>query len=133
MPANALGRRPVPVVLAGALAIAFSGILYRYADVSPTTGAFFRCAWALAPLWLLIALLIKLDSRGPIFYKQERVGMDGRLRERRHVPRSDLPVLDPARTYEHDFAAVDGTDGDEFLRHGDPVLAWWMSEAAVFR
>jgi len=33
----------------------------------------------LAPLWLLIALLIKLDSRGPIFYKQERVGMDGRV------------------------------------------------------
>lgn len=33
----------------------------------------------LAPLWLLIALLIKLDSRGPIFYTQERVGMDGRL------------------------------------------------------
>jgi drug/metabolite transporter (DMT)-like permease len=53
MPANALGRRPVLVVLAGALAIAFSGILYRYADVSPTTGAFFRCAWALPPLWLL--------------------------------------------------------------------------------
>jgi len=33
----------------------------------------------LFPLWLLIALLIKLDSRGPIFYTQERVGMDGRL------------------------------------------------------
>ena len=33
----------------------------------------------LAPLWLLIAVLIKLDSRGPIFYKQERVGMDGRV------------------------------------------------------
>ena len=33
----------------------------------------------LAPLWLLVALLIKLDSRGPIFYKQERVGMDGRI------------------------------------------------------
>jgi len=31
----------------------------------------------LSPLWLLIALLIKLDSRGPVFYKQERVGMDG--------------------------------------------------------
>src|SRR5205807_564649 len=29
----------------------------------------------LAPLWLLIALLIKLDSRGAVFYKQERVGM----------------------------------------------------------
>ncbi len=33
----------------------------------------------LSPLWLLIALLIKLDSRGPVFYTQERVGMDGRL------------------------------------------------------
>ena len=33
----------------------------------------------LFPLWLLIALLIKLDSKGPVFYTQERVGMDGRL------------------------------------------------------
>ncbi|HSD47670.1 MAG TPA: sugar transferase [Pyrinomonadaceae bacterium] len=33
----------------------------------------------LFPLWLLLAILIKLDSRGPIFYTQERVGMDGRL------------------------------------------------------
>jgi exopolysaccharide biosynthesis polyprenyl glycosylphosphotransferase len=33
----------------------------------------------LSPLWLLIALLIKFDSRGPVFYVQERVGMDGRI------------------------------------------------------
>jgi exopolysaccharide biosynthesis polyprenyl glycosylphosphotransferase len=33
----------------------------------------------LFPLWFLIALLIKLDSKGPVFYTQERVGMDGRL------------------------------------------------------
>jgi exopolysaccharide biosynthesis polyprenyl glycosylphosphotransferase len=33
----------------------------------------------LFPLWLLIALLIKIDSKGPVFYTQERVGMDGRL------------------------------------------------------
>jgi len=32
-----------------------------------------------APVWLLIALWIKLDSRGPVFYTQERVGMDGRI------------------------------------------------------
>jgi exopolysaccharide biosynthesis polyprenyl glycosylphosphotransferase len=31
------------------------------------------------PLWILITLLIKIDSRGPVFYKQERVGMDGRV------------------------------------------------------
>ena len=33
----------------------------------------------LSPLWILTALLIKLDSRGPVLYKQERVGMDGRI------------------------------------------------------
>ena len=33
----------------------------------------------LLPLWLFIALLIKLDSKGTVFYTQERVGMDGRL------------------------------------------------------
>ena len=30
------------------------------------------------PVWLLIALLVKLTSRGPVFYVQPRVGMDGR-------------------------------------------------------
>ena len=33
---------------------------------------------ALSPLWLLIALSIKLDSRGSVLFKQERIGMDGR-------------------------------------------------------
>jgi exopolysaccharide biosynthesis polyprenyl glycosylphosphotransferase len=33
----------------------------------------------LAPLWTLIAILIKLDSKGSILFKQERVGMDGRI------------------------------------------------------
>lgn len=32
----------------------------------------------LSPLMLLIALLIKLDSKGPVFYTQERVGLDGK-------------------------------------------------------
>jgi Undecaprenyl-phosphate glucose phosphotransferase len=30
-----------------------------------------------APLMLLISLLIKITSQGPVFYKQERMGMDG--------------------------------------------------------
>jgi drug/metabolite transporter (DMT)-like permease len=45
--------RPVGAALGGALAIAFSGILYRFAEVSPESGAFFRCLYALPPLWLL--------------------------------------------------------------------------------
>lgn len=32
-----------------------------------------------SPIWLLISILIKLDSRGAILFKQERVGMDGRI------------------------------------------------------
>jgi exopolysaccharide biosynthesis polyprenyl glycosylphosphotransferase len=32
----------------------------------------------LSPLTILIAILIKFDSKGNIFYKQKRVGMDGR-------------------------------------------------------
>jgi drug/metabolite transporter (DMT)-like permease len=46
-------RYPVPSALAGALAIAFSGLMYRWADVSPSTGAFWRCAYAVPPLLLL--------------------------------------------------------------------------------
>ena len=32
-----------------------------------------------APLWLVIAVAIKLESRGPVVYRQERVGMDGHV------------------------------------------------------
>ncbi|MBA3263024.1 MAG: DMT family transporter [Thermoleophilaceae bacterium] len=46
-------ERPVLAGLLGALVIAFSAILVRLADVSPTTAAFFRCAYALPPLALL--------------------------------------------------------------------------------
>ncbi len=31
------------------------------------------------PLFALTALLLKLDSRGPVFYRQTRVGLDGRI------------------------------------------------------
>jgi drug/metabolite transporter (DMT)-like permease len=57
------GDRPVAAALAGALGIAFSGILYRYSDVSPETGAFFRCLYAVPPLWLLARL--EAGSLGP--------------------------------------------------------------------
>jgi exopolysaccharide biosynthesis polyprenyl glycosylphosphotransferase len=33
---------------------------------------------AFSPVWLLVALAIKIDSRGPVLYKQQRVGKDGK-------------------------------------------------------
>ncbi len=50
-------------------------IAKRLSDIVIATFAFLL----LSPLWLIVAVLIKLDSRGPVFYKQERVGMDGRI------------------------------------------------------
>ena len=38
-------------------------------------------AFITAPVLGVIALLIKLEDRGPVFYKQQRVGRDGRLFE----------------------------------------------------
>jgi drug/metabolite transporter (DMT)-like permease len=47
---STLARRPALTVLVGAAAIAFSGILFRLAHVSASTGAFYRCVWALPAL-----------------------------------------------------------------------------------
>ncbi len=32
-----------------------------------------------APIWILVGLIIKIDSKGPILYKQERVGRNGKI------------------------------------------------------
>jgi drug/metabolite transporter (DMT)-like permease len=63
-----LHNRPVLAALTGAVAISFSGILFRVAHVSPSTGAVFRCLYAVPPLWLLA----KLEDRryGPRPLKQ---------------------------------------------------------------
>ncbi len=47
----------------------------RLADIAISGAALF----VLAPVWIVIALLIKLDSKGAVFFRQERVGMDGRI------------------------------------------------------
>jgi drug/metabolite transporter (DMT)-like permease len=51
--------RPVLAGVLGALVIAFSGILVRLSEVSPSTAAFFRCAYALP----VLALLAWLERR----------------------------------------------------------------------
>ncbi len=40
-----------------------------------------------APLWIVIAIAIKLTSKGPVFFNQERVGENKRYSERRRASR----------------------------------------------
>jgi drug/metabolite transporter (DMT)-like permease len=49
----ALRQRPVLTAVLGALTITFSAIFVSLADVTPVTAAFFRCAYALPPLFVL--------------------------------------------------------------------------------
>ena len=50
---GAVGTRPVPTAVAGAMVIAFSGIIVRLAKESPETVAVFRCLYALPALGAL--------------------------------------------------------------------------------
>lgn len=42
------------------------------------------------PLFIVLSVLIKLDSPGPVFYSQLRVGVNRRKRDRRYCQRSDV-------------------------------------------
>lgn len=53
-PLEAIARRPRLAALLGAMCIAFSGIFYRWAEVSPSTGTVFRCLFGL-PLLAIVA------------------------------------------------------------------------------
>jgi len=52
-PLEQLVARPRAMAILGALAIAFSAVLVRLADVSPSTAAVFRCVYAVPILFLL--------------------------------------------------------------------------------
>jgi Undecaprenyl-phosphate glucose phosphotransferase len=52
----------------------FNRLLKRAFDV----GFSLTVILLLSPVFILTALVIKLTSRGPVFYKQERVGLDNR-------------------------------------------------------
>ncbi len=76
VPANpfvAFAAHPVLAAALGALAIAFSAILVREANVPPATAAIFRCAYALPPL----AVLAWMERRayGPRPFSQRRLAM----------------------------------------------------------
>ncbi|HYN64559.1 MAG TPA: DMT family transporter [Candidatus Limnocylindrales bacterium] len=60
---GALAGRPVFAAVLGAMAIAFSGILVKWANVEPATAAVFRCAYALP--FLLVLAMAERRAFGP--------------------------------------------------------------------
>ena len=70
---DALGDLPI-MSLQGSPLYGWDSVLKRMFDLILGT----IILLATFPLMLIISLLIKLTSEGPILYKQERIGMDGR-------------------------------------------------------
>ena len=66
----------LPIVnLAESPLYGWNGVLKRISDVVLSLLALV----ASSPLMLLIAVLIKLESKGPVYFRQERVGLDGKI------------------------------------------------------
>jgi len=72
----------VPASLAkrGALRVAMNRLVKRSLDIIGATVGLILAD----PLMLAVAIAVKLDSRGPIFYTQTRVGVNRRRQDRRY-------------------------------------------------
>ncbi|MEX2115989.1 MAG: sugar transferase [Bacteroidota bacterium] len=58
------------------------------------------------PLWILVAMAIKLDSKGPVFYRQERLGRNG-------VPFTMMK-------FRSMFVEAEKKSGPKWAEHNDP-------------
>jgi len=92
-------------------------------------GASIGLAW-FAPLFLFVAIAIKLTSRGPVFYSQEREGLGGR-RFRIYKFRTMRPGADQ---YQTDLRPYSVQDGPAFKMSRDPRITWigrWLRRLSL--
>ena len=80
-----------------------------------TLAAFIGLVTLALPL-LLVCVAVKVDSRGPVFYRQQRVGRNGRLF---HVLKFRTMVPN-AHQLRHELAAQNEADGPLFKIKNDP-------------
>ncbi len=74
----------------------------------------------LLPVMVVVALLIKLTSPGPVFFVQERVGMNQR-HFRLYKFRS---MVADAEQHQSELAGLNERDGPVFKIHNDPRATW---------
>ncbi len=72
----------------------------------------------LSPLFLLICCAIKLSSRGPIFYRQERSGLNGR----RFIVFKFRTMVDDAEKRRNEIVFLNEMDGPVFKIKKDPRI-----------
>ena len=101
----------MPVVhLSSSPLTGWGALLKRLMDLVLATFGALACA----PLWAVIALMIKREDGGPVFYRQERMGLDGRSFRvwkfrsmKTDAERKGAPVMavrdDPRRTRVGEF------------------------------
>jgi exopolysaccharide biosynthesis polyprenyl glycosylphosphotransferase len=73
---------------------------------------------AMAPIFGIVALLIKLDSPGPVFFRQERVG----LNKRRFRLFKFRTMLEGAENQQQTLESLNEADGPVFKIKDDPRI-----------
>lgn len=76
----------------------------------------------LLPFFLSIGLAIKIFSKGPIFYQQERLGMNGR----RFMVHKFRTMVEDADEMLKELAEMNEADGPAFKIRNDPRIIPWV-------
>lgn len=119
--------RHVPLLtLASAPNNEFALLAKRSADVVVSASALV----ALSPLMLLVALLIRLTSRGPVLYRQTRCGLNGR----RFTLYKFRSMVADAEARRQDLESRNEMDGAAFKISDDPrrtPLGRWLRKFSL--
>jgi lipopolysaccharide/colanic/teichoic acid biosynthesis glycosyltransferase len=70
----------------------------------------------LSPVFLVLAIVVRSSSRGPVFFRQVRVGRDGR----EFTMYKFRTMVDDADRRQHEVAHLDEADGVLFKIRADP-------------